>query len=198
MMSYLYSGVPELSSPYLTAVKKPCSTQRMYASKRPKGVTPRYAESSVIDDLAPKTRRLTGKQIRFVELLASGVEQKLAAEQAGLKNRSSQYRTLTNPLAIQYLSTIRAESRAIAAYDVSIAMAEALADHKFAVEKGNAMAAVKATELRAKLSGLLIDRVEIATVDLTGALTRAEARIPQHIDVPPQTPVSTPHAAPLA
>lgn len=149
----------------------------MYATKRPKGVKARYAEPSVIDDLAPKTRRLTGKQIKFVELLASGVEQKIAAEQAGLRNRSSQYRTLTNPLAIQYLSTIRAESRAIAAYDVAIAMQEALADHKFAVEKGNAMAAVKATELRAKLSGLLIDRVEIATVDLRGALSKAEARV---------------------
>jgi hypothetical protein len=148
----------------------------MYASKRPKGVKARYADSSVIDDLAPKTRRLTGKQIRFIELFASGIEQKVAAEQAGLKNRSSQYRTLTNPLAVQYLSTIRAESRAIAAYDIASAMQEAKEARDFAIEHENPMAVVKATELRAKLSGLLIDRVEIATVDLTGALQRAEQR----------------------
>ena len=38
------------------------------------------------------------------------------------------------------------------------------------------MAYCKGTELRAKLSGLLIDRVEVIPVDLVGALQRAEGR----------------------
>jgi hypothetical protein len=44
------------------------------------------------------------------------------------------------------------------------------------------MTNVKACELRAKLSGLLIDRVEVLGVDLRGALEAAERRV---IDVAP-------------
>jgi succinate dehydrogenase/fumarate reductase flavoprotein subunit len=156
-------------------------------------VQPRYVDPKDMTQLTPGTKRLTGKQVKFIELLATGMAQQDAAKQAGLLNRSSCYRTLTNPLAIQYLSAIRAETRAIVAYDVGSAMQEAMDDHKFAVEKGNAMAAVKATELRAKLSGLLIDRVEIATVDLTGALQRAEQRV---LSIPASA--HTPQALPQA
>ena len=153
----------------------------MYATKRPKGVKARYATSEELALLKPNHQRLTGKQIKFIQLLASGMGNKEAGQQCDLRSSGSQYRTLTNPLAIQYLSSLRAESRAIAAYDVAMAMQEAKEARDFAYEKGNAMAVVKATELRAKLSGLLIDRVEIATVDLTGALSRAEQRVSKQV-----------------
>lgn len=158
---------------------------------RKPGVTPRYATPEQLAVLEPKRKHLNTTHIKFLELMAGGMSQIDAGMAAGLKSSNSRYRCLTNPLAIQYLSGIRAESRAIAAYDVSVAMAEALEDHRFAVQKGNAMAAVKATELRAKLSGLLIDRVEIATVDLTGALAKAEARV---FNIPQAEPTSTAQA----
>ena len=65
----------------------------------------------------------------------------------------------------------------MAVYGLVEAMKEAEDAAAFARENKNSMALVKACELRAKLSGLLIDRVELVKVDLTGALARAEARV---------------------
>jgi hypothetical protein len=70
-------------------------------------------------------------------------------------------------------------------YDLATAMKEADEVCAFAKLHKNAMAYMKATELRAKLSGLLVDRVEVVSVDLTGALERAERRV---INVTPQHP----------
>lgn len=162
-------------------------TKRPY--KRKSGVNARYANT-------PKgtAHKLTPKQIRFLELMASGIEQKQAGEQSGLRSSGSRYRVLTNPVAQQYLSSLRAESRAIVAYDIACAMQEAKEARDFAIEHENPMAVVKATELRAKLSGLLVDRVEISTVDLTGALSRAEHRVlnvtPQPVVLLPNSPVT--------
>ena len=144
---------------------------------RKPGVQPRYAAVEDLDPISPVGHRLTRGQVKFIELVAAGTDRTEAAKQAGLKNRSSQYRTLTNPLAIQYLKSIRAEARAIAAYDAASAMEDATEAAEFAKANKNPMALVKAFELKAKLSGLLIDRVEIATVDLTGALAKAQARV---------------------
>jgi len=73
----------------------------------------------------------------------------------------------------------------MAVYDLATAMREAEDVCAFAKLHKNAMAYGKGTELRAKLSGLLIDRVEIVTVDLVGALERAERRV---VDVTPLLP----------
>ena len=77
----------------------------------------------------------------------------------------------------------------MAVYDLATAMREAEDVCAFSKLHKNAMAYCKATELRAKLSGLLIDRVEIVPVDLTGALERAERRVSNPIDI---TPTSAP------
>ncbi len=37
-------------------------------------------------------------------------------------------------------------------------------DHAFAIESGNANAAVRASEMKAKLAGLLVDRVDARTL----------------------------------
>jgi hypothetical protein len=167
------------------------SKQERY--RRKQGQKPRYAEPDELEALINPHHRLTSRQIKFLELVSTGLSHVEAGKQAGVTSTGSRYRCLTNPLAIQYLSSLRAESRAIAAYDVATAMKEAQEDHDFAVTKGNAMAAVKATELRAKLSGLLIDRVEIATVDLTGALTRAQSRVLTHTPQVVGAPLNTGH-----
>jgi phage terminase small subunit len=126
------------------------------------------------------------RQQKFIEAVASGLSTQEAARHAGFSpsyaRKSS--RLLKQPMIASAIAGIRMEGRKLAAYDVATAMQEALEDHKFAVEKGNAMAAVKATELRAKLSGLLIDRIEVVPVDLRGALDRAEARVLNVTNVP--------------
>lgn len=54
----------------------------------------------------------------------------------------------------------------------------------FAKANKNAMAYFKAVEHRAKLSGLLIGRVEVGTVDLKGAL-EACTRVLNPVDITP-------------
>ena len=58
-----------------------------------------------------------------------------------------------------------------------VAMGEAKDAMDFAYKTDNASAYVKAVELRSKLSGLLIDRVEVFTMDLKGALDKAASRV---------------------
>ena len=143
---------------------------------RKPGVTPRYATDEELAVLAPKRKHLNTKHIKFLELIASGMSQIDAGMSVGLKSSNSRYRCLTNPLAQQYLSGLRTESRAIAAYNIAEAMQEAKEARDFAIEHENPMAVVKATELRAKLSGLLIDKVEVATFSINDALDKAKQR----------------------
>lgn len=83
---------------------------------------------------------------------------------------------LAKPIAQEYLSKIQASSNAIVAYDLATAMTESLEVIAYAKECKNAMAYFKAVEHRAKLSGLLIDRVQVATVDIKAALEEARTR----------------------
>ena len=65
----------------------------------------------------------------------------------------------------------------MAVFGLVEAMKEADDAAKFSKLHKNPMANVKACELRAKLSGLLIDRIEVVPVDLRGALEAAESRV---------------------
>ena len=67
-----------------------------------------------------------------------------------------------------------------AIYDQARAMAEALAGIQFALETGNANALARLIEHRAKLNGLLVERFEVATVDITAALADARSRTITH------------------
>jgi hypothetical protein len=127
-----------------------------------------------------RTARLTQQQIRFLDAYAQCHDGKKAAMSVGYTDSSAPQmakRTLANPKAIEYLSTLQAESRAIVAYDLALAMKESLEVIQYAKQQGNAMAYFKAVEHRAKLSGLLIDRVQVATVDIKSALEEARQRI---------------------
>lgn len=123
--------------------------------------------------------RLTQQQLKFLHAYAASGDGISAALSAGYSRSSAPQmvrRTLRNPLALDYLETLRAKSRAITAYDLSTAMRESLAVIEFAKERGNAMAYFKAVEHRAKLMGLLVERVETVSVDLTAALAEAKRR----------------------
>lgn len=123
---------------------------------------------------------VTPRLQRYVERLASGMPSRAAAKSAGYSesfSRVAAYRLGKKPVVVQALAAIRMEGRKMAVYDLATAMQEADDVCAFAKLHKNAMAYCKATELRAKLSGLLIERVEIATVDLSAALQRAEERV---------------------
>lgn len=181
---YVSSMADVEASPAPTPPRK---QHRIY--KRKNGVNPRYINpDELLEKVAPK--KLTRKQQHFLELYGEGKDQREAGQLSGLKSTGSIYRTLTNPLAQEYLSALRAESRAIARYDIAVAMQEANEVIEFAKKKGNAMAYCKAVELRAKLSGLLIDRVQVEKIDITKALSEAQARV---VEVQPlQLPVIPP------
>jgi Terminase small subunit len=125
------------------------------------------------------TPRLTQKQIRFLDAYAKCRNGKDAAISVGYTASSAPQmaqRTLKNPKAQEYLASLQSESRAIAAYDLSVAMQESLDVIAHAKLTNNSMAYFKAVEHRAKLSGLLIDRVQVATVDIKSALEEARQR----------------------
>ena len=122
-------------------------------------------------------KRITPRMQRYAELLATGIPQAQAAKDAGYKSKCSANEAYRHPLVQEYLSTIRNRAAARTGHTVVVAMDEAKDAMGFARETENATAYVKAVELRAKLSGLLIDRVEVVSMDLKGALAMAEARI---------------------
>jgi len=131
---------------------------------------------------------LTDKQRGYVENIARGMESRAAARSAGYSESFSKvaaHRIGGKPAVAKAIEEIRQKGRVMAAYGLVEAMREADDAATFAREKGNSMALVKAVELRSKLSGLLIDRVEIIPVDLVAALERAERRV---LDVTPLLP----------
>src|ERR1051325_6967019 len=114
----------------------------------------------------------TDRQRLYAQNLARGLDSRAAALAAGYSesfSRVASHRLMKLPSVAKEVEAIRHRAREIVSYDVTVAMQEALDALNFAKEKGNAMAYCKAVELRAKLSGLLVDRVEVAYVDLSGS-----------------------------
>lgn len=126
---------------------------------------------------------------RYVENIGRGMDSFSAAKAAGYSDsyaRVAAHRLMKKPAVAKAIAAIRAEGMKLASYDLTRAMDEALKAMEFAYKHEQCMAVVKATELRAKLSGLLVDKVEVVSVDLTKALAMAEARVLQS-----QLPAST-------
>ena len=133
---------------------------------------------------------LNDRQRRYVENVSRGQDSRTAALAAGYSESFSKvasHRLGKQPAIAKAIESIRQDARMAARYDLQVAMAEAQAAIDFATLHKNPMARVKAVELRAKLSGLLVDRIEQVTVDLTGALTAARERALQR-DQSPVTP----------
>jgi hypothetical protein len=122
---------------------------------------------------------LNDRQRKFVDGVAGGMKTQQAARAAGFAPSYARKasRLLKIPMIAAAVEAIREKGRDLAAYGLVEAMREADDAAAFAKLHKNPMALVKAFELKAKLSGLLIDRVEVATVDLRGALEAAERRV---------------------
>ena len=130
---------------------------------------------------------LTDKQQRYVENLSRGMASRAAALAAGYAHSYAMvaaHRLGKKPAVVEALAAVRKEGMKMAAYGLVEAMREADEAAQFARQHKNPMAVVKAAELRAKLSGLLIDRVEVFTADLRGALDEAKRRIVNLVALP--------------
>lgn len=116
---------------------------------------------------------LTRKQQLYIAGISNGLTEKQAAIAAGSRGPGI---FLKNPNVIAALAEVQSRAQDLAVYDTARCMAEALDAMEFAREMENAGAVVRAVELRARLSGLLIDRVEVVHLDLRAALERAQTR----------------------
>jgi hypothetical protein len=149
-------------------------------------------EGQALDSLPDRWRRI-------LQRYAAGEDFRAAAKAEGCSHEYSKVlktRMLKNPEAVKFLESIRSEARTVAVYGVVEAMKEAKDDHDIAVEKGQMVAAVRATELRMRLSGLLIDKVQIeAPPNLRLALDAAEARVLTILKAPSQACVQLDQAA---
>lgn len=125
-------------------------------------------------------RRITEKKQRYVDLIAAGRDSREAARATGYSESYAEViatRCKRNPEIAAAIEAIREKGRRLSAYDLAAAMKEAEDAADFAKKHKNPMANVKAVELRAKLSGLLIERVELFSMDLKGSLEQAKARV---------------------
>lgn len=126
---------------------------------------------------------LTPRQAAFVQAYAVGDKTATqAAIDAGYSAKSARAQTydlLRHPGVKAELDRIRERITEKTVYDAAAAFNEAGEGIELARKSGNAHALVKAVELRARLHGLLTDKlqVESVTVDLIGALRDAKARL---------------------
>jgi hypothetical protein len=123
---------------------------------------------------------LTNKLQLYAENIARGMASFPAAKAAGYRDSYARVigrRTKNNPMVAEAVEQIRKEGMKMAVYDLATAMAEAEAVCAFAKKHKNAMACCTGTELRARLSGFLIEKVEVATIDLRSSLDAARSRV---------------------
>lgn len=127
------------------------------------------------------TEHLTDQQRKYVQHLTAGMPSRAAAKAAGYSDSYAMvaaHRLGKKPTVVAAIARIREEGMKMACYDLAAAMAEADEAARFARLHKNSMANVKACELRARLSGLLIDRLELVPpVDLKSALEQAKRRV---------------------
>ena len=133
-----------------------------------------------------KSRTLTHRRETYIRLLATGLPSREAALQAGFSKSYSKVaatRLGKLPAVKSAVDGIQLEGRKMASYELSQALTDCDNAAAFAMKHKNSMALVKARELKSKLAGLLIERVEQVTVDLTAALAEAKSRALSHKNI---------------
>jgi hypothetical protein len=125
---------------------------------------------------------LTDRQRKYVEAVAAGQDSVTAALTAGYGKAYAQAaasRIGKIPAVAKALESIRAEFRDRALYDLKAAVAETDRAIAFAYSKGNPMSVAKLLEHKAKLHGLLFDRLWVREekIDLRNALDQARTRV---------------------
>jgi phage terminase small subunit len=127
-------------------------------------------------------RTLSTRQQLFIAAMQRGVTGTQAAIEAGYSAHSAKSRAhvlMTNERVSAELARVREKLAAEAEYNGTKCMAELDNAITFALETKQPNAYVKAIELRARLAGLLRDKLDITVeqkVDLAGALAEARER----------------------
>ncbi|MCW5799214.1 MAG: hypothetical protein LZF60_250004 [Nitrospira sp.] len=130
--------------------------------------------------MATQNRLLTPKQAKFVEIYLTGAPASVAAKQAGYgpKQSARGSELLKIPAVAAIVQGVQAEVREKAVYNLSTAMQETTDAIAFAKLHKNSMAYAKLIELRAKLAGLLVERVAVEVqANVKVALDEARARV---------------------
>lgn len=128
-------------------------------------------------------RTLSPRQQRFIAGLQSGLDGTTAAKDAGYSPRWAAQRAhhlINDPGPVRdALERVRNELAQTTQYNGERAMAEAEKAMAFAERTDNANAMVRAIELRARISGVLRDKIDITVEmpDINQALTEAKARV---------------------
>lgn len=131
---------------------------------------------------------LTARQARFVNVYLSGKSATEAARQAGYREayaHKAPQTILKHPSVAVAVRDAQNQLRGKTMFDMEQAVHEADEMIIFARAKGNAMAAAKLLELKCKLHGLLIERIETQPrIDLTDVLNEARIRVLRVINPP--------------
>jgi phage terminase small subunit len=131
-------------------------------------------------EFAEALAKLPPRQARFVKeyvIVGIGAE---AVRRAGYKTAEASnraYKLMKIPAVAAAIEAGRRDVASNARYDANAAMAELNSTIEYSKTQKNSMAVVKAVELKMKLCGLLIDRLEITEKpNITGALIEAKRR----------------------
>jgi phage terminase small subunit len=127
---------------------------------------------------------LSPQQQRFLAAYMTGISARAAALEAGYSKTTADKRAYEllhqNPAMKVALAEARNGLQLLANYNADSAMADFVAAAEFAIKTNNANALVKATEMKARLKGLLIDRAELTVtekLDVNATLREARARM---------------------
>src|SRR5512144_2324552 len=124
---------------------------------------------------------LDERQRRVVSWIAGGMSGPEAFRKAGFAPSYARKASivLRRPAYVAALEQERATLREHIPYDAAAAVREIDRQIKgaLAAKNPNYMAAAKLLDLKCRLYGLIRERIEIATVNLTAALAKAELRV---------------------
>ncbi len=131
--------------------------------------------------------KLTPRQQLFIAHYLKGAPATAAAREAGFSEAYAHKAPrvlLAKPLIKAAIDAAQGELRAKASFEVEDALREADEMIGFAKQHKNAMAAAKLLELKMKLFGLLVEKLDVrqTLVDLGGAMLEARTRALRTID----------------
>lgn len=131
---------------------------------------------------------LSPRHARFVEGCLAGLAATEAARRAGYGPAYADKgaRLLKHPGIAAALKEAQTALREKAMYTAHDAVNECDAIIKFGREKGNPMSMTKALELKTKLLGLLVERIQVSDyIDIGSALAEAKARVSRVVNAVP-------------
>jgi len=145
------------------------------------------------------SRIMTPRQAKFVEGITKGLTPGVAAKEAGYSAKSAGQPShrCRSPLVEAAIKAAheRVIERAVGGAEETINEINQMIAICLETPEKNMTACKGFYELRSKIKGLLIDRIEMKTVDLTGALQQAQSRADAvKLPIPVEATVSDPPA----